>query len=58
MDGDYLLIECDSVSETNCYFLIYYIYKSKSIKNNHICQNNDFPNQFKFVFSFISHLSI
>lgn len=48
LDGDYLLIECDNNSQTNCYFLIYYTYKSKLDQNN-MCQNNDFPNLFKFV---------
>jgi hypothetical protein len=49
MDGDYLLINCENKSQPNCYFLIYYSYKSKLIKNDNICQNNDFPNLFKFV---------
>ncbi len=25
MESDYLLIECENISQTNCYFLIYYI---------------------------------
>ena len=49
MQGDYLLIECENTSQSNCYFLIYYIYKSKSIKNDRICQRNNFSNLFKFV---------
>jgi len=50
MDGNYLLIECENKSQPNCHFLIYYIYKLNSIKNDNICQNNDFPDLFKFVF--------
>jgi len=50
MDGNYLLIECENKSQPNCHFLLYYIYKSNSIKNDNICQNNDFPDLFKFVF--------
>ena len=34
MTGDYLLLECENIFETNCYFLIYYIHKSKLIKND------------------------
>lgn len=50
MDGNYLLIECENKSQPNCHFLIYYIYKSNSIKNDNICQNDDFPDLFKFGF--------
>ena len=58
MKGDYLLIECDKSSQNNCYFIIYYMYKSDSIVNDHICQHNEFPKQFKFVMNLISNLSI
>ena len=54
MKGDYLLIECEDVSQPNCYFLMYYIYKSKLIQNDNICQNDSFADLFKFViFSFV-----
>jgi hypothetical protein len=49
MTGDYLTIECDNKSETNCYFLIYFTYKSRLINNDNNCQKNDFPNLFEFV---------
>jgi hypothetical protein len=51
MTGDYLLLECKNISQSNCYFLIYYFYKSKSIEKENFCQNNEFPNLFKFVIS-------
>jgi hypothetical protein len=56
MNGDYLLIECENKSQINCYFLIYYIYKSKLLKNDNMCQNNDFPKLFEFVFFWIYHI--
>ncbi|CAF0932962.1 unnamed protein product [Rotaria sordida] len=49
MKGDYLLIECENISQANCYFLIYYTYKSKLIKNDNICQKNDFFDLFKLL---------
>jgi len=49
MHDSYLLIECENKSQANCYFLIYYIYKSQLINHDNICPNNDFPNLFKFV---------
>jgi hypothetical protein len=58
MNGDYLLIECDNNSQNNCYFIIYYMYKSNSFVNDHICQHNEYPKQFKFVMNSISNLSI
>ncbi len=50
MAGDYLLIECGNISESNCYFLIYYMFKLKPNEKENFCQNNEFPNLFKFVF--------
>ncbi|UJR21429.1 hypothetical protein I4U23_024515 [Adineta vaga] len=49
MKGDYLLIECENPNQTNCYFLIYYIYKSSLLPNNQICQNNSYASLFKLI---------
>jgi hypothetical protein len=57
MPGDYIIIECTQVSETNCKFLIYYIYKNLQYKdfdnNDHTCQDNNYPDLFKFVCLFL-----
>jgi len=50
--GDYIIIECTQVSESNCRFLIYYQYKNIQYKysddNDYTCQNNNYPDLFKF----------
>ncbi|CAF0919130.1 unnamed protein product [Adineta steineri] len=51
MKGDYLLIECENTSQSNCYFLIYYIYDSKLTKNDNMCEDNSFSSLFKLVTS-------
>ncbi|CAF0938833.1 unnamed protein product [Adineta steineri] len=51
MKGDYLLIECENTSQSNCYFLIYYIYDSKLTKNDNMCDDNSFSSLFKLVSS-------
>ncbi len=53
ISGDYLLLECENISQTNCYFLLYYMYKSKPTENENFCQHNDHPNLFKYLFSWI-----
>ncbi|CAF2412526.1 unnamed protein product [Rotaria sp. Silwood2] len=49
MKDDYLLIECENTPQASCYFLIYYTYKSNLIKNDNICQKNDFFDLFKLL---------
>lgn len=49
VSGDYLLIECDNVIRTHCYFLIYFMYKAKSTEYEEACDNNEFPKLFEFV---------
>ena len=51
MSGDYLLLECENISQTNCYFLLYYMFKSKPTADENFCQHNDYPNLFKYLFS-------
>lgn len=50
---DHILIECESISESNCKFLIYYTYKNLQYKNSdendYVCRDNDYPDLFKFV---------
>ncbi|CAF0891961.1 unnamed protein product [Rotaria sp. Silwood1] len=49
MKGDYLLIECENIPQADCYFLIYYTYKSKLIKNDNTCYRNDFNDLFRLL---------
>ena len=49
LSGDYLLIECDNAIRSNCYFLIYFMYKARLIDSEEPCENNQFPQLFKFV---------
>lgn len=49
MSGDYLIIECDNVIQTHCYFLVYFMYKAQSVDYEEPCDNNEFPQLFKFV---------
>lgn len=56
LDGDYIIVECESSSKSICKFLIFYLYKKNPSKiskdNNYICQDNNYPDLFKFVLSF------
>ncbi|CAF4858011.1 unnamed protein product [Rotaria sp. Silwood1] len=51
--GDYLIIECESILEALCKFLIFYKYKNIQlhyfIETDHTCQNNDYPNLFESI---------
>lgn len=49
MAGDYLLVQCDNILQSNCYFLLYFMYKAKSIDYEESCQKNHFPQLFKCV---------
>ncbi|CAF0723230.1 unnamed protein product [Adineta ricciae] len=49
MKGDYLLTECDYPIEFNCYFLVYYIYKTQSIPNAKTCEDNNHADLFKLI---------
>ena len=49
MKGDYLLIECDNPIEFNCYFLVYYIYKTQPVPKGKTCEDNSYADLFKFV---------
>ncbi len=47
--GDYIIIECTQI----CQFLIFYTYKNLPYQdldeNEHICQDDNYPDLFKFV---------
>ena len=51
--GDYITVECEKDSDSdNCHFLIYYMYRLDrylSIQRYDHCQNDDYPDLFKFV---------
>ncbi len=55
--GDYLIVECTQVFESNCQFLIYYTHKNLPYKffdeDDQICQTDNHPDLFKFVFFFL-----
>lgn len=52
LEGDYIIVECESSSKSICQFLIFYLYKKISKDNNYVCQDNNYPDLFKFVLSF------
>lgn len=49
MAGDYLLVQCDPILQSNCYFLLYFMYKAESIDYEASCEKNHFPQLFKCV---------
>lgn len=47
MKGSYLLIECENLAQANCYFLIYYAYKTQLMPDDDMCRSNSFANLFR-----------